>query len=96
MNQKLTLFTKYLLDFMFFAGIVVTLTLPLSFWFYGNYNAYFREFYLELVLIFILCGIFAILIIGNLRKMFKTVLDDDCFVKENVKSNKYLVNKVNF
>ena len=86
MNQKLTLFTKYLLDFMFFAGIVVTLTLPLSFWFYGNYNAYFREFYLELVLIFILCGIFAILIIGNLRKMFKTVLDDDCFVKENVKS----------
>lgn len=86
MNQKLTLYTKYLMDFMFFGGIVVTATLPLTFWFYGNYNQYFREFYLELILIFFLCGIFAILIIGNLRKMFKTVLNDDCFVKENVKS----------
>ena len=86
MNQKLTVLTKYLLDTMFYAGILVTLTLPASFWFYGKYNSYFREFYLELILIFFLCGVFAILIIGNLRKMFQTVLNDDCFVKENVKS----------
>lgn len=31
MKDRLTLFTKYLLDLMFYAGIVVTATLPLSF-----------------------------------------------------------------
>ena len=31
-------------------------------------------------------GILAILIIGELRKMFRTVLADDCFVRENIVS----------
>ena len=34
----------------------------------------------------IILGILAILIIGELRKMFRTVLADDCFVRENVVS----------
>ena len=58
--------TKYLLDFMYFAGIVATVTLPWSIKF--------------------ILGILAILIIGELRKMFRTVLADDCFVRENVVS----------
>ena len=29
MKDRLTLFTKYLLDVLFYAGIVVTVTLPL-------------------------------------------------------------------
>lgn len=84
MKDKLTIFTKYLLDFMFFTGIVVILTLPLSFRFYGKYNVYFKENYYSLCVIFMLSGIFAILIIQQLRKMFLTVLNDDCFVRENV------------
>ena len=35
---------------------------------------------------FILSGIFAVLLIGELRKMFKSVLADDCFIRENVTS----------
>ena len=30
MKDRLTLFTKYLLDVLFYAGIVVTVTLPLG------------------------------------------------------------------
>lgn len=86
MKDKLTLFTKFLLDFMFFAGIVVTATLPLSIRFYGTYNSYFAENYFSLCIIFFLSGIFAILIIRQLRKMFRTVLNDDCFIRENVVS----------
>ncbi len=84
MKDKLTLFTKYLLDFMFYSGIIVTLTLPLSFKYYGRYNVYFKENYYSMCVIFILSGIFAILIIQQLRKMFLTVIRDDCFVRENV------------
>ena len=86
MKDKLTLFTKYLLDFMFFAGIAVTATLPLSIRVFGNYNSYFADNYYSLCVIFFLSGIFAILIIQQLRKMFRTVIDDDCFIRENVVS----------
>ena len=37
-------------------------------------------------------GVFAILIIWELRSMFRTVLNGDCFVKENVRSLKRMGN----
>ncbi len=86
MKDKLTIFTKFLLDFMFYAGIVVIVTLPLSFKFYGRFNTYFAENYFSLCVIFFLSGIFAVLILQQLRRMFGTVLNDDCFVHENVAS----------
>lgn len=86
MKDKLTLFTKFLLDLMFYAGIIVTATLPLSIGFYGRYNTYFAENFYSLCVIFFLSGIFAILIIQQLRKMFRTVINDDCFIRENVTS----------
>lgn len=84
MKDKLTLFTKYLLDFMFYMGIVVIITLPLSIKLYGHYNTYFAENYYSLCVIFFLSGIFAVLILRELRKMFRSVLNDDCFIRENV------------
>ena len=86
MKDKLTLFTKYLLDLMFYAGIIVIVTLPLSIKFYGRYNSYFAQNYYSLCVIFALSGIFALLIIWQLRKMFTTVINNDCFVRENVAS----------
>ena len=86
MKDKLTLFTKYLLDFMYYSGILVIITLPFSIRFYGKYNSYFRDNYYSLLVVFFLSGIFAVLIIRELRKMFRSVLNDDCFIKENVKS----------
>ena len=86
MKDKLTLFTKYLLDFMFYAGIIVTATLPLSIRFYGRYNSYFADNFYSLCVILFLSGIFAVLILQQLRQMFGSVLRDDCFTRENVVS----------
>ena len=59
--------TKYLLDFMFYAGILVTISLPLSLKYIGKYLEAVEEHYLP-------------------RKMFGTVLAENCFVPENVAS----------
>lgn len=86
MKDKLTVITKFLLDFMFYAGILVIITLPFSIRFYGKYNSYFAKNYLALVLLFFFSGIFAILIIYELRNLFRSVLKEDCFIRKNVVS----------
>lgn len=86
MNRKLTVFTKILLDFLYYAGIIVTILVPLIISWYGNYNSYFGNNVISLSVIFILSGILAVLIIRELRKMFRSVLDDNCFIPENVTS----------
>lgn len=85
-DSKITRVTKSILDLMFFLGILVTLTLPVSMHYYGKYNEYFEKFYIHMVIIFFMSGIFAVMIIGELRRMFRTVIEDDCFVKANVDS----------
>lgn len=86
MKDKLTLFTKYLLDFMNYSGILVIVTLPLSIKLYGKFNTYFANNYYSLLVVFFLAGIFALLIVRELRNMFKSVINDDCFIRENVRS----------
>lgn len=76
--------TKYILDFMFWGGIAVTATLPFSLKFLGEYVLQLAENYKEAVVIYFVLGIAAVKIIWELRKMFKTVLDKNCFVQENV------------
>ena len=85
-GNSITGATKILLDIMFYVGIVVTLTLPVSFYFYGKYNEFFKINYIQMVVIFMIAGVFAVLILYELRRIFKTVLNDDCFVKSNVRS----------
>lgn len=80
--------TKYFLDFMFFGGIVVTATLPFSLKLLGKYLERVAENYGEVLIIYFVLGIAAVVIIRELRKIFKTVLDKDCFVRENVESLK--------
>ncbi len=92
MKNRLTLFTKWLLDFMFYAGILVIITLPFSINVYGRYNSYFSKFYWPLLVLFFLSGSFAVLIIRELRQMFCTVLSGDCFIRENVKSLSHMGN----
>ncbi|RDY31876.1 DUF2975 domain-containing protein [Lachnotalea glycerini] len=86
MKDRITMMTKILLDVMFYGGIIVCLTLPISINFYGNYNSYFAKHYIELCVLFFGSGLFAVLIIWELRKMFKSVINDDCFIKQNVVS----------
>lgn len=78
--------TKYLLDFMFYAGILVTVSLPFSLKYIGKYLEAVEEHYLPAVIIFAILGVLALLLINELRKMFGTVLAENCFVPENVAS----------
>lgn len=78
--------TKLLLDLMFYCGIIVTLSLPVSLKWIGNYYEPVAENYKEDVIIYFVLGIAAVVLINELRKIFKTVLNQDCFVTENVNS----------
>lgn len=89
MNKNpLIRFTKFLLDFMFYSGILVCITVPGSFWIVGNYFSVFRRFYLPFCIIFIIAGVFALVILWELRSIFKTVIHENPFIIENVKSLK--------
>lgn len=89
MKLNITRFTKAVLDIMFVLGILITATLPFLLKTYGKYVEPGIEKYIwqnSVVLGF--CGIFSLMIVWELRKMFKTVIADDCFVRSNVTSLK--------
>lgn len=87
MKSKITKVTKGILDIMFVSGIIVTLFLPLSLKIAGKYiDDQLLAYQWQMVAIYGVCGVLALLIISELRKIFKTVLKDDCFVRENVSS----------
>lgn len=87
MEKKFTKFTKYVLDLMFYGGFVVLITLPFSLKFIGKHYSYnMIEHYFLMLIIFGSAGVFGIMIIRQLRKMMATVLEESCFVYENVKS----------
>lgn len=80
----LTRWVKYLLDFMFYCGILVTASLPFSIRLIGRYYEPVMKHYEEAVIIYFVLGVSALVLIRELRKIFKTVLAEDCFVMENV------------
>ncbi|MGN0424944.1 MAG: DUF2975 domain-containing protein [Acetatifactor sp.] len=82
-----TKITKYLLDGMYFGGMLVTVTLPFSLkWIGEHYLPGVSENLIPALLVYVILGILAVLLIGELRKMFRTVLEENCFVRENVRS----------
>ena len=85
-RQELTKWTKVLLDFMFWAGIAVTVTLPFSVRLFVKWVPSVAEHYEEIVIIYFVLGILALALLRELRKIFRTVLDRNCFVAENVES----------
>lgn len=87
-NNPLVKFTKLLLDFMFYFGIIVCLTVPFSFRYVGKFYKIFDKYYLPFTIIFMIAGVFALSILWELRKMFKTVMKGDPFILENVTSLK--------
>ena len=78
--------TKYLLDFMFFGGIAVTISLPITLKILGAFSEKLHDHLGESIIIYFVLGIAAVVILRELRKMFQTVINKDCFVKENVVS----------
>lgn len=82
----LTKGTKLMLDAMFYLGILVTATLPFTIKWIGRYYRPVAESYKETTIIYFVLGVSAVVLIRELRKIFCTVLNEDCFVQENVVS----------
>ncbi|MBP1755343.1 MAG: hypothetical protein H6Q59_1741 [Firmicutes bacterium] len=80
--------TKAILDFMFYTGIVVCATVPFIFKLAGDFYSVFKDYYFPFCVIFFFAGCCALFILWELRCIFKTVLKEDPFVRENVKSLK--------
>ncbi len=90
-GEKLIRVTKIFLDVMFYSGIVVIVTLPLTLKYAGiHYSKAFQEYYVLMLAIFAMAGVCGIGILGQLRQMMRTVAQKDCFVYENVKSLKVM------
>ena len=85
-KQLLTKGVKYLLDAMFWIGILVTVSLPFTIKIIGQYYEPVIENYQESVIIYFVLGVAALVLIRELRRIFRTVLNEDCFVMENVVS----------
>ena len=85
-KETLIKLTKYVLDFMFFSGIAVTASLPVTVKILGAFSENLHAHYGETVVIYFALGIAAVVILRELRKIFKTVLEKNCFVRENVVS----------
>lgn len=78
--------TKLLLDFMFYAGIVTTASLPFSLKLIGKIYEPLGYNYEENVIIYFVLGVAAVVLIRELRRIFRTVLEENCFVEANVTS----------
>lgn len=85
--ERIKKLTKLILDIMFFTGIIVLLTLPIWLRFAGtHYSKNIEIHYLAMLIVFAVSGLNGLLIVNELRKMMKTVLEANCFVEDNVKS----------
>ncbi len=86
-EEKIIKFTKIILDIMYFSGMIVVVTLPFTLKLAGEYySVAIAQNYYKMLVVFASSSIFGIFILGQLRKMMKTVICDDCFVWQNVKS----------
>ncbi|MCD7836780.1 MAG: DUF2975 domain-containing protein [Lachnospiraceae bacterium] len=97
-DTTLTKWTKHLLDFMFYMGIAVIVTLPISVKLIGRlyrermYSNAVLDNYAEIIAVYFVLGVLAEILVFELRKIFNTVLKGDCFVMENVQSLKKMGN----
>lgn len=86
-QKRIIIFTKYLLNFMFYSGILVAVSLPFTLKLAGRYySADLAEYYISMLSIFFLSGVSGLVIVWQLRKMISTVIDRNCFVDSNTKS----------
>ena len=88
MNQnRIVAFTKYLLNFMFYSGIIVVISLPYTLKLIGKYL--FKEtaeHYIFMLVILLLSGLCSLTIVYQLKKMIRTVAERNCVVDSNTKS----------
>ena len=86
LSNGVTRFTSALLGVMFYGGILATAALPWLFRWAARFYPSLETHYWFNTILFMLSGVGAVLIIRELRRMFRTVLSEDCFVRQNVTS----------
>ena len=90
-QKRIVIFTKYLLNFMFYSGILVAVSLPYTLKLAGKYySADFADHYISMLIIFFLSAVCGLIIVWRLKKMITTVLERNCFVDSNTKSLKVM------
>lgn len=87
-SKPLVRFTKYLIDFMFISGVLICAGVPFLFLQVGKYIDVFRIHYIPFYIIFVIAGVLALVILWNLRGIFKTVISEDPFIRDNVNALK--------
>ncbi|MCH5265311.1 MAG: DUF2975 domain-containing protein [Lachnospiraceae bacterium] len=76
----------YLLDTMFVVGIIVTVTLPFTVPRMAVYYPQIQDRQWEVILIYFMLGVFCLFALQELRRIFATVKEGNCFVEKNVVS----------
>lgn len=84
MKDKFFIITNWLVNAMFIVGIPATLAMPWFVRWYAQYNEYYAKYYIYQIILLMISGVFACLIMYELRKMMHSVAIEDCFVYENV------------
>ncbi len=86
-QEKMNKFTKVILDLMFYCGIVILATLPLTLKLAGRYySKALSDNFISMLVVFAVSGVCGLMIVTQLRRMMKTVIDGACFVPDNVRS----------
>ena len=86
-EEKIIKFTKIILDIMYFFWNDSCCDFAVHSKLAGEYySVAIAQNYYKMLVVFAASSIFGIFILGQLRKMMKTVICDDCFVWQNVKS----------
>lgn len=83
-EKGLSAWVKRLLDLIFYGGILILLSLPLSLRWGFSYRWSAGQRYDFLLVFLFVTGIFALLIVHELRKMFITLNKQDPFQRANV------------
>lgn len=86
-QERTNTFTKLILDMMFYSGLVVLATLPFTLKLAGKYySRQLSDNFISMLFIFAVSGVCGLMIIAQLRRMMKTVIEEACFVSDNVRS----------
>lgn len=86
-QERMNKFTKVILDLMFYCGIVVLATLPFTLKLAGRYySKALSDNFISMLVVFAVSGVCGLMIVAQLRRMMKTVIDGVCFVPDNVRS----------
>lgn len=86
-QERTNTFTKIMLDMMFYCGLVVLATLPFTLKLAGKYySSQLSDNFISMLFIFAVSGVCGLMIIAQLRRMMKTVIEGACFVPDNVRS----------